>query len=276
MNEKKIKDIIDDALEEDLGFGDITTDHVIKEDEGSTGVIRAKEEGVAAGLPISEKVFERLDPEIKFEHLKEDGESINPGEEMARISGKTKPILKGERVALNFLQRLSGIATKARRYVEKADSDVKIVDTRKTTPNLRILEKYAVRVGGASNHRMGLSHSVLIKDNHIRSAGSIQEAVKRVKGNVPFTTKIEVEVESIEEAETAVNAGADIVMLDNMSLDQMKEAVEKIGDNVELEASGGIELEDIEAVADTGVDIISVGALTHHIEALDISLDLMN
>ena len=265
--------IVKNALEEDLGTGDITTENVIEQYETSKAEIIFKEEGILAGLPVAELVFKELDDGIEFSILKDEGETVQTGEKVAEISGRTQSILKGERLALNFLQRLSGIATNTRSYVKKIEgTGARVVDTRKTTPNLRILEKYAVRVGGGTNHRMGLYDAVLIKDNHIRSAGGVKEAIMKVETG--HTVKIEVEIESIDDIEEALEAGADIIMLDNMEADETREAVEIIGDRAIIEASGGITLENIRDVAETGVDMISVGALTHQIRSIDISLDL--
>ncbi len=274
MNEHRIRKIVAEAIEEDIWTGDITTDSVISKNERSSGEIKAKEEGILAGLPVAEQVFKEIDSDIDFESLKKDGETLRPREKIAVVSGRTRSILKGERIALNFLQRLSGIATRTDKYVKKVeDHDVKVVDTRKTTPNLRMLEKYAVRVGGGRNHRMGLYDAVLIKDNHIRSAEGIEEAVKRVRKS--HMVKIEVEVGTVEEAEEALCTGADIIMLDNMSIDEMEEVVETVDGEVVLEASGNVNLENIDKVAAAGVDVISVGALTHRIRSQDISLDLI-
>ncbi len=273
MDEFKIRKIVTQAIEEDIGTGDITTESVVEDEERSSGKIKFKENGVLAGLPVAELVFKEIDDGVNFQALKKEGQTIRPGEVVAEGSGRSASILKGERLALNFLQRLSGIATKTRRYVKEVeDYDVKVVDTRKTTPNLRILEKYAVKIGGGYNHRMGLYDAVLIKDNHIRSAGGIEEAVAR--GGHEHTLKIEVEVESVEDVKKAIRVDVDIVMLDNMSMDEMKEAVRIIGDEAVVEASGGIDIHNIKEVAATGVDVISIGALTHQISSLDISLDL--
>jgi len=273
MNMQKVRMIVKNALGEDLGTGDITTENVIKKYETSKAEIFFKEDGVLAGLPVAELVFKELDDEVEFSILKEEGETVKIGDKVAEISGRTQSILKGERLALNFLQRLSGIATNTRDHVKKIEgTGARVVDTRKTTPNLRILEKYAVRVGGGTNHRMGLYDAVLIKDNHIRSAGGVKEAIEKVKTG--HTVKIEVEIESIDEIEEALEAGAHIIMLDNMEADEMREAVEIIGDRAIIEASGGITIENIRDVAETGVDMISVGALTHQIRSIDISLDL--
>ncbi len=273
MNENKIRNIVIRAIQEDIWTGDITTDCVVKEDKEAIGKIIFKEEGVLAGLPVARMVFKEIDSDLKFNALIEEGETINADRVVAKVAGRTKSILKGERVALNFLQRLSGIATQTKRYVDGVEEfDVKIVDTRKTTPNLRILEKYAVRKGGGNNHRMGLYDVILIKDNHIRSAGGIKEAIQRTKDQ--YATMIEVEVETIEDVNRALDAGADIIMLDNMDIPSMKKAVNLISERAKIEASGGITLKNIKEVASTGVDVISVGALTHQISSLDISLDL--
>ncbi|MFW5898612.1 MAG: carboxylating nicotinate-nucleotide diphosphorylase [Candidatus Saliniplasma sp.] len=273
MNEHKVRKIVVEAIEEDLGTGDITTESLVGGRAESTAVIKFKEKGVIAGFPVLKMVFEEIDEDVKVTQFKEEGDVVEVGEEVAEIAGKTRSILSGERLALNFLQRLSGIATKTRRYVDKVkDYDVDVVDTRKTTPNLRILEKYAVRVGGGVNHRMGLYDMVLIKDNHIRSAGGVKEAVERAGSK--HSVKVEVEVESISDIDEALEAGADIIMLDNMSLNEMNKAVDLIDNRAIVEASGGITLKNVEEAASAGVDVISVGALTHQISSIDIGLDL--
>jgi len=270
-----MKEVISRAIDEDIGSGDITTDNIIKEREEGKGIMIAKEKGVLAGLEVSETVFDLIDPGLKFAAEKEDGELITENDVFAYVRGDIRSILKAERLALNFLQRMSGIATKTRAYVEKIkDYDAKVVDTRKTTPNLRSFEKSAVRIGGGHNHRMGLYDAALIKDNHIKSAGGIREALKKIDDEVSHIKKIEIEVESIEGVKKALEGGADIIMLDNMDLEDMERSVELIGDKAISEASGGITLENIEEVARTGVNVISVGALTHHIESIDMSLDL--
>ena len=275
MNEMKIRKIVRDAIEEDIGTGDITTDNTIDEDEMGKGVIKVKEKSVIAGLEVAKTVFNKIDKDLEFNYKKEDGEKVEEGNIIAEVSGKVRSILKGERLALNFLQRMSGIATKTNNYVNQVkDYDVKIVDTRKTTPNLRILEKWSVHLGGGKNHRMGLYDAVLIKDNHIKVAGGIGKAINKVKTNIPHTVKIEVEVEDLEGVKKALENDADIIMLDNMNLEDMRKAVDLIGDDSIVEASGGINLENIEDVAETDVDVISVGALTHQIESIDISLDI--
>jgi len=274
-NDKLLEDIIERAIREDIWTGDLTSESLIPEADIGNGIIVAKEEGIIAGLPVAEKIFYQFSDEIVFDYLHNDGDRIEPGQEIAELRGPIREILKGERIALNFLQRLSGIATRTNKYVETvSDYPVKIVDTRKTTPTLRILEKYAVRVGGGYNHRMGLYDAVMIKDNHIFAAGGIYQAVNKIKGQLGHTTKIEVEVEDIIGVEEALSAGADIIMLDNMDNSEMSRAVEIVDNRAIVEASGGITLQDLVEVAVTGVDIISVGALTHNIKSLDISLNL--
>jgi len=239
----------------------------------------AKKEGVLAGMNVAKQVFHRVDPELKVEILLEDGARVRAGTRIANVSGSVASILRAERVALNFLQRLSGIASETNRYVEAVKGlPVRIMDTRKTTPGLRLLEKHAVRVGGGENHRMSLYDGILIKDNHLaalRSQGlRIEEIVAKARQNSPQRLAVEVEVATVAEASEAVEAGADVVMLDNMSLADMREAVKSIGGRALIEASGGITLDNVRAVAETGVDSISIGALTHSVRALDISLEL--
>lgn len=267
--------IIYSALEEDIGQGDVTTNLLIPEDRKSKAHCIAKENFVLAGLPFVREVFRILDPSILFKTLYNDGSKVKKGNIIAEISGKTCVILKGERVSLNIVQRLSGIATLTNRYVEKTRGlKAKIVDTRKTTPCHRFMEKYAVKVGGGYNHRFGLFDGILIKDNHIKTLGSIKKAVREAKkGHHLF--KIEVEVKNLKELKEAIESGADIIMLDNMSVRDMKEAVKIAKGRVMLEASGNISLENVREVAETGVDLISVGALTHSAPAVDISLKIV-
>jgi nicotinate-nucleotide pyrophosphorylase (carboxylating) len=275
----QIEEIIDRALAEDLGKGDVTTETLIPGNQQGTGFIVAKKEGILAGIKVAKQVFHRVDPELKVEILLEDGARVRPGSKVAEVSGSIASILKAERVALNFLQRLSGIASETNRYVEAVKGlPVRIMDTRKTTPGLRSLEKYAVRVGGGENHRMNLGDGILIKDNHIvalRSRGlNIKEIIAKARQNAPQRLPVEVEVRTVSEALEAVEAGADIVMLDNMNLEDMRKAVKSIRGRALIEASGGITLDNVRAVAETGVDFISIGALTHSAKALDISLEL--
>ena len=292
-NKLQIEEIIDRALAEDLGKGDVTTEALILGDQQGTGFIVAKRAGILAGINVAKQVFQRVDPELKVEILLEDGARVKPGSKVAKVSGSIASILKAERVALNFLQRLSGIASETNRYVEAVKGlPVRIMDTRKTTPGLRSLEKHAVKAGGGENHRMSLDDGILIKDNHLaalRSQGlNIKEIVAKARQNAPLSlrgakrrsnlqarqTQVEVEVGTVSEALQAVEAGADIVMLDNMNLEDMRKAVESIRGRALIEASGGITLDNVRAVAETGVDFISIGALTHSAKALDISLEL--
>jgi len=271
-----IDKIIDSALEEDLGPGDITTEALVDLSVKGEARLIAKEEIILAGIGVFSRVFSRLDPEIVVETKYRDGEAVSNGQDIGIVKGSMRGILSGERTALNFLQRLSGIATLTRKYVERTDSSkVRVIDTRKTTPGLRILEKYAVRRGGGFNHRFGLFDGILIKDNHIAVAGSIAKALARIKGRVPHTLRIEVEVEDIKGVEEAIGAGADAILLDNMSLKEMREAVSIAGGRVLLEASGGITLESIEEVSKIGINLISVGAITHSARSVDISLEVI-
>lgn len=269
----RVDRIIEYALREDLGDGDITTNPLATEKEDSKAVIRAKARGVIAGLPIVKRVFQKLDPTVVCVDNISDGENIKPGDIISEINGGTRALLSGERLALNILQRLSGIATLASKYVKAVEGlPVKILDTRKTAPGLRILDKYAVSVGGGYNHRFGLFDGVLIKDNHIGIAGGIAEAVAVIRKKYRQKYKIEVETSGLEQVKEALIAGADIIMLDNMSPEQMRKAVRLIDRNALVEASGGINIKNVREVAETGVDFISVGALTHSAPALDIGL----
>ena len=274
MNPLLYEEMAKRALEEDIGFEDLTTEAIVSPFQESTAEIIVKEEGVLAGIGIAETCFRMLDPEAKFTAKAKDGEKIFSGQVIATVSGRTRAILSAERTALNFLQRLSGIATSTQRAVEIVkDFNCRIVDTRKTTPGLRALEKYAVRVGGGFNHRFGLYDAVLIKDNHIQAAGGILKAVSLVQAKVGHMVKIEVETETLDQVREALSTGADIIMLDNMSLALMKEAVALINGQALTEASGGITLDKLAQVAATGVDLISLGWLTHSARSLDISLD---
>ncbi|HIE17018.1 MAG TPA: carboxylating nicotinate-nucleotide diphosphorylase [Dehalococcoidia bacterium] len=274
-----VEQVIDRALQEDLGSGDATTEALIPQTQQGKAIIIAKEEGVLAGIDIAKQVFLKVDPELKLDVTIQDGTQVKPGDIIARIEGKVASILKAERVALNFLQQLSGIASQTARYVEAVKGlPVQITDTRKTTPGLRALEKYAVRTGGGKNHRMHLGDGILIKDNHLaalRSQGlSIKQIVITARHKVPPGLKIEIEVKTPQEAAAAADAGADIIMLDNMELGEMRQAVQLVSGRTAIEASGGITLDKVRAVAETGVDFISIGALTHSAKALDISLEL--
>ncbi|UCD33625.1 MAG: carboxylating nicotinate-nucleotide diphosphorylase [Desulfobacterales bacterium] len=265
--------LIDMALQEDIGPGDITTENLIAPNLDGMGAVIAKEPLILAGLDVAEQVFKKFDPRIRFKPLFKDGDTVNDAEVIVEMEGKLCALLKGERTALNFLQRLSGIATCVRSYADElVDKAVRLVDTRKTTPGWRVLEKYAVRMGGAHNHRMGLYDGVLIKDNHIIAYGGIRKAVARIRTCVSHLVKIEVEVSDLQQVEEAIDAGADVVMLDNMNVSQIKSAVKLINGRAVVEVSGGVTKNRLKALADTGVDIISVGALTHSARCVDISM----
>ena len=275
LNFRSIDPLIELAFTEDIGIGDITTESTVSASQQGLGTILAKTEGVVAGLPIAERVFNKIDSHLNFRMLTVDGDYVESMTSIATVEGSAKSILTGERTALNFLQRLSGTATLTSRFVAAtAKYDVKIIDTRKTTAGWRMIQKYAVRVGGGHNHRFGLYDGVLIKDNHIIAAGGIAKAIERARAIVPHTMKIEIEVDSLDQVEEAVAAGADIILLDNMPPNFMQAAVREIGNDALTEASGGITLDQAEMVAATGVNLISVGALTHSAMPLDISLDL--
>ena len=263
------------ALAEDIGPGDITTTLCVPADARATATVLAKAPGVIAGLDICALAFHLLDPEARWEPHVADGFHVTePPTPLATVTGNARALLTAERVALNFLQRLSGVATVTARYVAAvAGTQARIVDTRKTTPGLRALEKYAVRVGGGYNHRLGLYDCVLIKDNHIQAAGGIRSAVAAARAHIPHTMKIEVETDTLAQVAEALDAGADIILLDNMDNETMRRAVAQIGGRAITEASGGLALDRVAAVAATGVQILSVGALTHSAPALDISLD---
>ncbi len=270
-----LSETVRQALLEDIGAGDITTQSTVDPSTNAVGYLIAKAEGVIAGLPVVEAVFAQIDPELHLRFFVKEGTRVAPKTRLCEVSGRAQSILMGERVALNFLQRLSGIATKTARMVSLIEGTrARIVDTRKTTPGLRALEKYAVRQGGGYNHRFGLFDAVMIKDNHIVAAGGITQAVRRVVSQAPHTITITVECDDLEQVEEAVSAGADILLLDNMSLEELREAIEIIDGHAIAEASGGVNEATIRGIAETGVDIISVGALTHSATALDISLDL--
>lgn len=279
LNMALLRKKIAEWLEEDAGGGDVTSWAVLPADAVVRGFLHVKEDAVLAGLPAAREAFRQADPAIEFAARAEEGAFVAKGTVIAEVSGPARGILTAERLALNLLQRLSGIATATRRFVEAVRDvpGVRIVDTRKTTPGHRFLEKYAVRIGGGHNHRFGLSDAVMIKDNHIKAAGGIRAAVARARASIPHTMTIEVETETLQQVEEALEAGADIIMLDNMPLEDMKEAVRLIrarSPRTIVEASGGVRLETVLAIAETGVDVISAGCLTHSVRAVDISLDL--
>lgn len=275
LNMNLVDNIIENALQEDIGTGDMTTLSTVPAGSVTEGFIYAKEGGVVAGLPIGKRVFGILSNEVAFTAQKVDGDRITKGDILATVSGPAQAILSGERVCLNLLQRMSGIATRTAGFADILNGyKTVVVDTRKTTPGLRILEKYAVTIGGGKNHRFGLYDAVLIKDNHIRVSGGIQKAVSLARASAPHTMKIEVEVENLVGVKEALEARADIIMLDNMSLEMIREAVKIIDGQVPVEVSGGVNESNVLDYAKAGVDIVSVGALTHSIKALDISLDV--
>jgi nicotinate-nucleotide pyrophosphorylase (carboxylating) len=288
FNFRKIEALVKKALEEDLGAGDITTDNLIEADALAQGEFISREEGVICGLPIIGPLFQLLDEDIKFKAAISDGDKVLPGVIIGEISGRARAILSGERVALNLLQRLSGVATLTRKFVRAVEEfPAKIYDTRKTTPLWRYLEKYAVKIGGGENHRLGLYDMVLIKDNHLRflGRGELKEHIRDLRKNLGPQVKIEIEAENLSDVNEAISAGADMIMLDNMSLDEMRQAVELVGKaplgeppdkarKIAIEASGGVTLGNVKKIAQTGVDRISIGALTHSAPALDISLEI--
>ena len=268
-----IDEIIKNALKEDMPYGDVSTDSLFLGDETSKARLIAKESGVTAGLYVAARVFNLIDSDTVFLSLVSEGEKIETGTIMAEISGKTASLLKAERVALNFLQRMCGIATKTRRMSDlAAGSGTVIADTRKTTPNLRIMEKYAVCIGGGANHRFSLSDAVMLKDNHIKAAGNIKAAIKKVRKAIPHTMKIEVETESLDQVKEAVDAGADIIMLDNMDRKKIEEAIAIIGGKAVIEVSGNITEDNLKEKLVPGVDVMSSGELTHSVKAMDISM----
>jgi nicotinate-nucleotide pyrophosphorylase (carboxylating) len=261
------------ALAEDIGAGDVTTEATVPEDAVGTAELLVKEQGVVCGLDAAEVAFRALDPEIRFERLASDGDELPGPAVVARVTGSERAILTAERVALNFIARLSGIATMTRRYVDAvAGTGAAVLDTRKTTPGLRALEKHAVAIGGGRNHRFGLDDAVLIKDNHLRAAGSLGRAVELARAATDLP--VEVECETLVQVDEAIAAGVDAILLDNMPLDELRAAVALVDGRARTEASGGVTLETIRAMAETGVDEISVGALTHSARSLDVSLEL--
>jgi nicotinate-nucleotide pyrophosphorylase (carboxylating) len=276
---KQVERIVGEALAEDLVSGDVTTEVLIPSELKGKAAILVKRDGVLAGIDVAKEVFRQVDPSLHFKALVKDGAKVGKGKVVATVEGKVANILKAERTALNFLQHLSGIATETARYVDAVSGTKTIItDTRKTIPGLRLLEKYAVCAGGGHNHRLNLGDGVLIKDNHLvalRSSGvGLGEAVKKARERAPRAMKVEVEVESVKQAREALSAGADIIMLDNMNVKDMRRVVKLVQGRALLEASGGITLDNVRSVAEAGVDLISVGALTHSAKALDISLEV--
>ncbi|MEK6196271.1 MAG: carboxylating nicotinate-nucleotide diphosphorylase [Deltaproteobacteria bacterium] len=269
----QVDKLIDLAIAEDIGSGDITTDSLVPSDLAGKAVILAKEPLVLAGLETARQVFARFDGQTVFETTKADGDQVETNETFINLEGRLAALLKAERIALNFLQRLSGIATHVRAYVDAmGDSPIRLVDTRKTTPGWRVLEKYAVRMGGGANHRMGLYDGVLIKDNHIAACGGVKPAIERARQDISHLIKIEVEVSSLEEARQAIEAGAEVIMLDNMSLGEIRQAKAMIGQSALVEVSGNVTMDRLKELAETNVDLISIGALTHAARSVDISM----
>jgi nicotinate-nucleotide pyrophosphorylase (carboxylating) len=266
-------EIVKRALEEDLGTGDITTESLITPEEGGEGIVIAKETFILAGLDVACRVFTMLSSQVAFSRMIRDGDAVKEGDVIMAVSGPLNALLSGERVALNFLQHLSGVATRTQKFVEAVEgTKARIVDTRKTLPGLRQLEKYAVQVGGGRNHRKNLSEGILIKENHITACKGIRAAMKKLQGRIPHTLKIEVEVRNLQEVDEALDAGVDMLLLDNMTIEEIRQAVTKVHGRVMLEVSGGVDLGNVRGIAQSGVDLISVGRLTHSAPAVDISM----
>lgn len=276
LNQIYVDELIKSALLEDINYLDTTTDYLIPEDQEGSAQFLAKADGILCGLEVALRVFQILQPDFKYEVFKNDGDEIKKGEVFAKVYGKTRTILKGERTALNLIQHMSGIATATNEAVKLTEgTNASIADTRKTLPGLRPIQKYAVTVGGGKNHRYNLSDAAMLKDNHVDAGGGIANAVKALKKRLGHMTKIELEVRNLDELNQALEAKVDVIMLDNMSCEMMKEAVEITNGRALLEASGGITKETLRNVALTGVDIISIGALTHSVQAFDISLKIV-
>lgn len=273
LNKFYVENIIKTALMEDINYCDVTTDYLIPEDQQGEGRFMAKADGILCGVEVAARVFTILDQNTEVEILKHDGEAVKYGDDILKLKGKTAVLLKGERTALNLIQHMSGVATASNKYAKIVKgTNASIADTRKTLPGLRPLQKYAVMTGGAKNHRYNLSDAAMLKDNHIDAAGGITAAITKLRTKIGHMTKIEVETRTLEELQEALDAKADIIMLDNMSPETMKKAVAITAGRAVLEASGGITDETLRAVAESGVDIISVGALTHSVKAFDISM----
>lgn len=270
-----VEEHVKNALKEDIGFGDITTDYLVPKNERIIAKLNTREDGILCGIDIVETVFKTLSNEVKIQKFFKDGDKIKKGDTLAVIEGPARAVLIGERTALNYIQRLSGIATETNKYqVAIGDNKARITDTRKTTPGFRMFEKYAVYTGGARLHRFNLSDCVMIKDNHIQYAGSITNAVNKIREHLSHTHKIEIECDTIEQVKEAINAKADIIMLDNMNCDLMKQCVELIGDKALIEASGNVTIDTIGNIAKTGVDVISSSAIVAKAKTLDIALDM--
>mgnify|MGYP000815542823 CR=1 FL=1 len=268
-----VDELIELCIKEDIGDGDHTSLSCIPSDEHGRMRLLCKQEGIIAGIEIAQVVFHRLDPEMEFEQVLSDGDRVKPGDVAFYVSGRLRSLLQAERIILNIMQRMSGVATQTAVYVDRlAGLHTRVLDTRKTTPGMRVLDKMAVKIGGGENHRMGLFDMILLKDNHIDAYGGITPAVAALRKKIGHMVKIEVEVRTLEELEEALSAGADIIMLDNMSCEDMTKAVQRVDGKVLLEASGNVTAETIRGIAETGVDIISLGALTHSVKCFDISM----
>lgn len=277
MNTEEFDPIIQAALREDMPEGDITSESIIPASSRSEAIFLPREEGILAGVEVAKRVFELIDPQVSFKVKCHDGQFFQMGTVLARVRGASVSLLKGERTALNFLQRLSGIATTTKQFVEAlTGTKTKVLDTRKTTPGMRVLEKYAVRMGGGQNHRLNLSEMVMIKDNHLLLVKSIKEAVSKAREKVSPGIKIEVEVTNLDQAQEAVRAGADMIMLDNMPLAKMKEVVDWLEGRIPVEVSGAVRFEEVQNIASLGVDFISVGRLTHSYKSVDIALEFLS
>jgi nicotinate-nucleotide pyrophosphorylase (carboxylating) len=275
LHDFQIRPLVEAALREDMRSGDITTNALIPSDAKAIAMMRAREDGVLAGIDLAQMAFSLLDESVRFWRQKGDGQSMARGETVLQIEGGARAVLTAERIALNFVQRLSGVATLTRQFVDAvAGTPTRIADTRKTTPGLRVLEKYAVRCGGGSNHRFALDDMILIKDNHVALCGGIAPAIERARANIGHAVKIEVECDTLDQVRQAAEARADIILLDNMTPDELREAVGIVNGRSLSEASGGVNLQTVRAIAESGVNIISVGALTHSARALDLGLDI--
>jgi nicotinate-nucleotide pyrophosphorylase (carboxylating) len=276
FNNPSIKNLIELAIEEDVGSGDITSNSIVSADQIAEAIIKVKQDGIIAGLEIAKMVVAKFDQKAKWNFKKLDGDACKNGDIVATVEANKRALLTSERTLLNFLQRMSGIATKTRKFVNEIEGlNTRILDTRKTIPGHRILDKYAVKLGGGTNHRIGLFDMVMIKDNHIKLAGGIKNAVELIKKKINDSVKIEVEVNSIEQVKEALDFKIDIIMLDNMNLEEMKQAVKLCKGKVSTEASGNVSLANVRLIAETGVDFISIGELTHSVEALDISMKVI-
>jgi nicotinate-nucleotide pyrophosphorylase (carboxylating) len=273
LDPSQYRDIVRRALEEDVGPGDITTDATVRPDQRARGMFVVKADCVLAGIDVALETFRQLEPAVHVTLRRRDGDRCRPGDDIGELAGSARALLIGERTALNFLQRLSGVATRARQFVDAAGGGIIVLDTRKTTPTLRALEKYAVRAGGATNHRVGLFDAVLIKDNHIRLAGGVHGAIQRVRERQPGVP-IEIEAQSLDQLDDALAARVEIVLVDNMSLDEIRDAVTRARGRAKVEISGGVTLERLPELAATGADYVSAGALTHSAPAIDISFEI--